>query len=56
MVRNFKELQAKMDPERRARVEKRVQKALKEIPSALALKTESKQEAGAPASAQSHRA
>lgn len=32
MARNFKELQAKMDPERRARVEQRVQEALKAMP------------------------
>jgi len=32
MARNFKELQAKMDPVRRARVEQRVQKALKAMP------------------------
>jgi transcriptional regulator with XRE-family HTH domain len=32
MPRNFKELQAKMDPERRSRVEKRVQEALKAMP------------------------
>ena len=32
MARNFKELQAKMDPERRARVERRVQVALKAMP------------------------
>ncbi len=32
MARNFKELQAKMDPERRARVEERVQEALKAMP------------------------
>lgn len=32
MARNFKELQAKMDPERRARVEQRVQKALQAMP------------------------
>ena len=29
MARNFKELEAKMDPKRRARVEKRVQEALR---------------------------
>jgi DNA-binding XRE family transcriptional regulator len=32
MARNFKELRAKMDPERRARVEQRVQEALKSMP------------------------
>jgi hypothetical protein len=32
MARNFEELRAKMDPERRARVEKRVRKALKVMP------------------------
>ena len=32
MARNFKELRAKMDPERRQRVEKRVQEALKGMP------------------------
>jgi DNA-binding transcriptional regulator YiaG len=32
MARNFKELQAKIDPERRARVEGRVQEALKAMP------------------------
>jgi DNA-binding XRE family transcriptional regulator len=32
MARNFKELQAKMDPERRVRVEKRVTEALKAMP------------------------
>ena len=32
MARNFKELQAKMDPERRASVESRVQEALKSMP------------------------
>jgi len=32
MARNFKELRAKMDPERRARVERRVQEALKAMP------------------------
>ena len=32
MARNFKELQAKMDPESRARVEQRVQQALKAMP------------------------
>jgi len=32
MARNFKELCAKMDPERSARVEKRVRKALKVMP------------------------
>jgi len=32
MARNFKELQAKMAPERRARVEKRVTEALKAMP------------------------
>ena len=32
MARNFRELQAKMDPERRARVERRVQEALKALP------------------------
>lgn len=31
MARNFKELQAKMSPERRARVEERVRKAIKEM-------------------------
>jgi DNA-binding XRE family transcriptional regulator len=31
MARNFKELQAKMSPERRERVERRVQQALKEM-------------------------
>ncbi|MGA2085067.1 MAG: hypothetical protein ABSG60_06070 [Terracidiphilus sp.] len=32
MARNFKELRAKMDPERRARVEQRVAEALKAMP------------------------
>lgn len=32
MARNFKELHAKMDPARRARVEERVQEALKAMP------------------------
>ena len=32
MARNFKELQAKMDPVRRARVEQRVKEALKAMP------------------------
>ena len=32
MARNFKELRAKMDPERRARVEQRVTEALKAMP------------------------
>jgi DNA-binding transcriptional regulator YiaG len=32
MARNFNELRAKMDPERRAAVEKRVQEALKAMP------------------------
>jgi DNA-binding transcriptional regulator YiaG len=32
MARNFKEIQAKMDPERRASVERRVQEALKSMP------------------------
>jgi DNA-binding XRE family transcriptional regulator len=32
MARNFKELQAKMDPERRARVVQRVQETLKAMP------------------------
>jgi DNA-binding transcriptional regulator YiaG len=32
MTRNFKELRAKMDPERRARVEQRVEQALKAMP------------------------
>jgi hypothetical protein len=32
MARNFKELQAKMDPERCARVEQRVTEALKPMP------------------------
>jgi len=32
MARNFKELRAKMDPESRARVEQRVQEALKAMP------------------------
>lgn len=32
MARNFKELRAKMDPARRARVEQRVQEALKSMP------------------------
>ena len=32
MARNFKELRAKMDPERRARVEQRVEQALKAMP------------------------
>jgi predicted XRE-type DNA-binding protein len=31
MARNFRELQAKMSPESRARVEERVQKAIKEM-------------------------
>ena len=31
MARNFKELQAKISPDRRARVEQRVQQALKEM-------------------------
>jgi DNA-binding XRE family transcriptional regulator len=31
MARNFKELQAKMSPERRERVERRVQQALREM-------------------------
>jgi transcriptional regulator with XRE-family HTH domain len=32
MARNFKELQAKMDPERRARVEQRIQASLAAMP------------------------
>ena len=32
MARNFKELRDKMSPERRARVEKRVQETLKGMP------------------------
>jgi transcriptional regulator with XRE-family HTH domain len=32
MARNFKELQARMEPERRARVEQRVQEALMAMP------------------------
>jgi len=32
MARNFKELRARMDPERRARVEQRVREALKAMP------------------------
>jgi hypothetical protein len=32
MARNFKELRAKMDPERRERVELRVQETLKAMP------------------------
>jgi hypothetical protein len=32
MARNFKELQAKVDPERRARIEKRVRETLDAMP------------------------
>jgi hypothetical protein len=42
MARNFKELEAKMDPERRALVEKRVQEALKAIATVPDSKNESK--------------
>ena len=43
MVRNFKELQTKMDSVRRTRVETRVKEALKAIPVVWDSKNESKQ-------------
>jgi hypothetical protein len=55
MSRNFKELQAKIDPERRGHTEQRVRDALKAMPSAPGPKDEMKQESLAPAGAQSHR-
>ncbi len=42
MSRNFKELQANMAPERRARAEKRGQEALKALPIISDSKSESK--------------
>jgi hypothetical protein len=42
MARNFKELEAKMDSERRARVEMRVQESTRAIPTYLDSKIESK--------------
>jgi hypothetical protein len=48
MARNFKELEAKMDPERRARVEKRVQEILKAIPAVPDSMNESTQPSSLP--------